>query len=78
MLDDLDLVDRVSVVMVLSTAVGLAGLLRELDDDPLRAANVAGAIAGFLEVLHLADELRAPGRQAPSAASRSSTRNVTG
>ena len=37
--------------------------LRELDDDPLRAADVAEPIA-VLVALHLADELRAAGSQA--------------
>ena len=37
--------------------------LRQLDDDPLRAADVAEPIAVFV-ALHLADELRAVGSQA--------------
>jgi hypothetical protein len=40
-----------------------ADLLRQLDDDPLRAADVAEPIAVFV-ALHLADELRAAGSQA--------------
>jgi hypothetical protein len=41
----------------------LADLLRQLDDDPLRAADVAEPIDVFV-VLHLANELRATGTQA--------------
>src|SRR5881396_2249420 len=40
-----------------------ADLLRQLDDDPLRAADVAEPIAVFV-ALHLANELRAEGSQA--------------
>jgi hypothetical protein len=40
-----------------------ADLLRQLDDDPLRAADVAEPIAVFV-ALHLANELRAAGSQA--------------
>src|SRR5436190_12586073 len=40
-----------------------ADLLRQLDDDPLRAADVAEPIAVFV-LLHLADELRAAGSHA--------------
>src|SRR5438105_9571714 len=40
-----------------------ADLLRQLDDDPLRAADVAEPIA-VLVALHLANELRAGGLQA--------------
>src|ERR1700674_250711 len=40
-----------------------ADLLRELDDDPLRAADVAEPIVVFV-ALHLANELRAAGLQA--------------
>jgi hypothetical protein len=40
-----------------------ADLLRQLDDDPLRAADVAEPIAVFV-ALHLADELRTAGSQA--------------
>src|SRR6202158_1692379 len=40
-----------------------ADLLRELDDDPLRAADVAEPITVFV-ALHLANELRAAGSQA--------------
>src|SRR5919197_1152699 len=40
-----------------------AHLLRQLDDDPLRAADVAEPIAVFV-TLHLANELRAAGSQA--------------
>src|SRR5919109_4269628 len=40
-----------------------ADLLRQLDDDPLRAAEVAEPIAVFV-ALHLANELRAAGSQA--------------
>jgi hypothetical protein len=39
-----------------------ADLLRQLDDDPLRAADVAEPIHVFV-ALHLADELRAAGSQ---------------
>jgi hypothetical protein len=38
-----------------------ADLLRQLDDDPLRAADVAEQIHVFI-ALHLANELRAEGR----------------
>jgi hypothetical protein len=38
-------------------------LLLQLDDDPLRAADVAEPIAVFV-TLHLANELRAAGSQA--------------
>jgi hypothetical protein len=41
----------------------LADPLRQLDDDPLRAAYVAEPIAVFV-ALHLANELRAAGSQA--------------
>jgi hypothetical protein len=40
-----------------------ADLLRQLDDDPLRAADVAEPITVFV-ALHLANELRAAGSQA--------------
>jgi hypothetical protein len=40
-----------------------ADLIRQLDDDPLRAADVAEPIAVFV-ALHLANELRAAGSQA--------------
>src|SRR6266550_3616068 len=40
-----------------------ADLLRQLDDDPLRAADVAEPIAVFV-VLHLVDELTAAGSHA--------------
>jgi hypothetical protein len=40
-----------------------ADLLRQLDEDPLRAADVAEPIAVFV-ALHLANELRAAGSQA--------------
>jgi len=40
-----------------------ADLLRQLDDDPLRAADVAEPIAVFV-ALHLANELRAAGSRA--------------
>src|SRR5437763_11475163 len=40
-----------------------ADLLCQLDDDPLRAADVAEPIAVFV-ALHLANELRAAGSQA--------------
>jgi hypothetical protein len=40
-----------------------ADLLRQLDDDPHRAADVAEAITVFV-ALHLANELRAEGSQA--------------
>jgi hypothetical protein len=40
-----------------------ADLLRQLDDDPLRAADVTEPIDVFV-VLHLANELRAAGSQA--------------
>jgi hypothetical protein len=39
-----------------------ADLLRQLDDDPLRAADIAEPIAVFV-ALHLANELRAAGSQ---------------
>jgi len=43
-----------------------ADLLRQLDDDPLRAADVAEPIAVFI-ALHLANERRAAGSQASGA-----------
>ena len=43
-----------------------ADLLRQLDDDPRRAADVAEPIAVFV-ALHLANELRAAGSQASDA-----------
>jgi hypothetical protein len=43
--------------------VSSADLLRQLDDDPLRAADVAEPIDVFV-ALHLANELRAVGSQA--------------
>jgi hypothetical protein len=53
-----------------------ADLLRQLDDDPLRAADVAEQIHVFV-ALHLANELRAVGSQRATTASISSTANVT-
>jgi len=51
-------------------------LLGQLDDDPLRAADVAEPIAVFV-ALHLANELRAAGSQASDDMSTSSTANAT-
>ena len=53
-----------------------ADLLRQLDDDPLRAADVAEPIAVFV-ALHLANELRVAGSQVATTASMSSTANAT-
>jgi hypothetical protein len=51
------------VITATWVAVPSADLLRQLDDDPLRAADVAEPIDVFV-ALHLANDLRAAGSQA--------------
>jgi hypothetical protein len=53
-----------------------ADLLRQLDDDPLRAADVAEPIAVFV-ALQLADEFSAAARRPATTASMSSTAHAT-